>query len=62
MRNKVSLLLSNLLLMLLPVSARASDFNPFTGDEFQMSLWIGLRAASLVAVVVLVFLLLRKKK
>ena len=62
MRNKVALLLSALLLTLLPVSARATELIPFTGDEFQMTTWIVLMVVSLAAVLVLVFLMLRKKK
>ena len=62
MRNKVALLFSAVLLTLLPVSARAEEEIPFTGDEFQMTLWIALMAVSLAAVLVLVFLMLRKKK
>ena len=62
MRNKVGLLFSAVLLMLLPVSARASEPIPFTGDEFQMTTWIVLMVVSLAAVLVLVFLMLRKKK
>ena len=62
MRNKVALLFSAVLLALLPVSARAAEEIPFTGDEFQMTLWIALMAVSLAAVLVLVFLMLRKKK
>ena len=62
MRNKVALLCSAVLLTLLPVSARAAEEIPFTGDEFQMTLWIVLMAVSLIGVLALVFLLLRKKK
>ena len=62
MRNKVALLFSAVLLTLLPVSARAAEEIPFTGDEFRMTLWIALMAVSLAAVLVLVFLMLRKKK
>ena len=62
MRNKVALLLSAVLMMLLPVSARAAELIPFTGDEFQMTTWIVLMVVSLAAVLVLVFLMLRKKK
>ena len=62
MRNKAALLFSAVLLTLLPVSARAAEEIPFTGDEFQMTLWIALMAVSLAAVLVLVFLMLRKKK
>ena len=62
MRNKVALLFSAVLLTLLPVSARVAEEIPFTGDEFQMTLWIALMAVSLAAVLVLVFLMLRKKK
>ena len=62
MRNKAALLLSAVLMLLLPVSARAAEEIPFTGDEFQMTLWIALMAVSLAAVLVLVFLMLRKKK
>ena len=62
MRNKVALLLSALLLTLLPVSVRATELIPFTGDEFQMTTWIVLMVVSLAAVLVLVFLMLRKKK
>ena len=56
------MLFSAVLLTLLPVSARAAEEIPFTGDEFQMTLWIALMAVSLAAVLVLVFLMLRKKK
>ena len=62
MRNKVALLLSAVLMMLLPVSARAAELIPFTGDEFKMTTWIVLMVVSLAAVLVLVFLMLRKKK
>ena len=62
MRNKVALLLSAVLMMLLPVSARATELIPFTGDEFKMTTWIVLMVVSLAAVLVLVFLMLRKKK
>ena len=62
MRNNLALLFSAVLLTLLPVSARAAEEIPFTGDEFQMTLWIALMAVSLAAVLVLVFLMLRKKK
>ena len=62
MRNKAALLLSALLLTLLPVSVRATELIPFTGDEFQMTTWIVLMVVSLAAVLVLVFLMLRKKK
>ena len=62
MRNKVALLLSAVLMTLLPVSVRATELIPFTGDEFQMTTWIVLMAVSLAAVLVLVFLMLKKKK
>ena len=62
MRNKVALLFSAVLMLLLPVSARATEAIPFTGDEFQLTTWIVLMAVSLAAVLVLVFLMLRKKK
>ena len=62
MRNKAALLLSAVLMMLLPVSARATKLIPFTGDEFKMTTWIVLMVVSLAAVLVLVFLMLRKKK
>ena len=62
MRNKAALLLSAVLMMLLPVSARATELSPFTGDEFKMTTWVVLMAVSLIAVLALVFLMLRKKK
>ena len=42
--------------------ARATELIPFTGDEFKMTTWIVLMVVSLAAVLVLVFLMLRKKK
>ena len=62
MRNKAALLLSAVLMLLLPVSARAAELIPSTGDEFKMTTWIVLMVVSLAAVLVLVFLMLRKKK
>lgn len=48
--------------VLLPMTVSAAGTNPYTGDEFNLTLWVSLMGISLVAAVVVAVLLLKKKK